>query len=96
MELTYWIEIVENVESRREKWAKSNLVVNCCIKPIMLFVSDTIFYFKPLATLQPFYYRYSIPLYSCSEKPRAQESFLKIKTLDLEVSKTLERGLTKN
>ena len=34
--------------------------------------------------------------YSCSEKPRAQESFLKIKTLDLEVSKTLERGRAKN
>jgi len=35
-------------------------------------------------------------LYSSSEKPRAQESFLKIKTLDLEVSKTLERGRAKN
>ena len=34
--------------------------------------------------------------YSSSEKPRAQESFLKIKTLDLEVSKTLERGRAKN
>ena len=39
---------------------------------------------------------FSYSSYSSSEKPRAQESFLKIKTLDLEVSKTLERGRAKN
>ena len=54
VELTYWIEIIENVELRHEKWVKSNLVMNCCIKPIVQFVSDTIFYFKQLAALQPF------------------------------------------
>ena len=31
VELTYWIDIVENVESGYEKQVKSNLVVNCCI-----------------------------------------------------------------
>jgi len=60
VELTYWTEIVEIVKSRHEKWVGSNLVVNCCIKPILQFVSDTIFYFLKLAILQRFYYRYSI------------------------------------
>jgi len=63
VELTYRIEIVENLESRYEKELKSNFVTNFYIKPILQFVLtlDTIFYFKPSPTLQPYYYQYLIP-----------------------------------
>ena len=72
---------------------------------VRLYSSTSAKYNKPVVAnpnqLQD-YYHHPTPFfptgfnYSSSEKPRAQERFLKIKTLDLEVSKTLERGRAKN